>query len=653
MRTASFVYGKRLLDSSIPAVVSVVVLALLVAGCPRRTRRVLVPKPPEESLPDTGDAQARARFQDARARFGRDADMRSPAAVDEFESIARDYPGDPIAPYAQLYAGIAAIHSGAYDQAESNLSSLTRAPGAEPDIKMRGRLFLGIAKSYQGEHAEALDYLETGQGAVHGNEERAEWLAAMAESLAATGASMRAVRYYDDWYALARPGEQPYIASRVENLARTAPAADVRAAYDGLERRDGPAAALLGMRVAAEWEAAGEDERALQVRSDIEPARRAIGLAPIVEAGAGDDGSPRRLGVVLPLTGRRGRAGDLALRGLALATGTFPGIEGERGFDVSVQDTASDSARARAAVDALADEGVIAVVGPIDGDSVDLAAARAHALGMPLISLNPRGGRRFGPSLPQGSPFVFHILQSAEDRAEALARHATARGVRSFAILGPDSGYGRAVSQAFAAEVERRGGQVVARATYAPGATSFGDAIRGLGGSFDAVFVPDQGARLELIAPALAAADLVALPVDARAPRVGRRILLLSTAEFLSPRYLRSAGRYSEGAVLAPGFYPDRDDPAIGDFVGRYEQAFGKLPTPLDAYAYDAARVVGEAVAAGARTRAELGDFLAAGEVAGLTGTIAFDAVRRRRDDGLLFTVVRDGEALAIRAMRD
>jgi branched-chain amino acid transport system substrate-binding protein len=652
VRTVSFVSGKRSIvpPRFVVSAIAVLILALLAAGCPGRTRRVLAPAPPEETLPRSGDAAARARFQDARARFGRDAETTAAVAA-EFESIAREYPQDPIAPYAQLYAGIAAIQGSAYDQAEQSLVAVIEDPAAAPDIKLRGRLFLGIARSYQGKHAEALEHLEASREAVHGDGERGEWLAALAACLVAGGAPLRAVPYYDDWYRLAAPGEQAYIVDKLDAITAAATVADARAAYERLERRDGPAAAILGTRVATDWAAAGQAERARRIRSDIERARRAIGLAPSVEAGRGDEGSVSRLGVILPLTGRRGRAGELALRGLTLAAGTFPGIEGVRSFDVSVHDTASEAAGARTAMDALAGEGVIAVVGPIDGDSVDAAAPRAQALGLPLISLNPRSGEREGTA--QGSPFVFHIMPSAEDRARALARHAVAQGVRSFAILGPKNGYGKAVGDAFASEVGRRGGRVTGRATYAPDATSFGDVIKQLGGPFEAVFVPEQATRLELIAPALAAADLVALPVRAKPPKVGKKILLLSTAEFLDPRYVRSSARYSEGAVLAPGFYPDRDDPAIRDFVSRYEEAFETVPTPLDAYAYDAARLVSEAVAGGARTRAELAQAMALARVEGLTGAISFDGRHRRRDDGLLYTVVRSGDALAIRAMRD
>ena len=622
------------------------------AGCPRSTRRTLVPHAEPLAVPSTGDAQARARFLDARSRFERDArDMGAVAA--DFEAIARDYPADPITPYALLFAGIAAIEERSYEQALGSLSRAEETPGADGQLVARSRLFLGIAENYLGRHQDARDHLYAGQAAIENDDERAEWLAAMAEVASRGRAPLTAVSYYDRWHELGDQAERAYVLTRLDALASAAGAADARAAYEELERRDGPAAAILGARVAADWAAEGRDDQARQIRATIEPTRRALGLLPA--PGRGDAGHPGRLGAVLPLSGRRARAGDLAMRGLALAAGTFrdAGVSGLRPFEVSVRDSASEAAGVQAAVDALAGEGVIAVVGPIDGDSVDAAALRAHALGLPLLSLNPRSGRRLRAAGPGGSPYVFHVMQSAEDRAEALARAAHAQGARTFAVLRPDSGYGRVVGNAFAAEVERLGGRVVSRASYDTGTTSFGDAIKDLGRGWDAVFVPDQGDRLELITPALAAADLVSLPAGARAPKVGRKILLLSTAEFISPDYLRNAGRYSQGALLAPGFYPDRADPLIADFTSRYERAYGKVPTPLDAYAHDASLVVSDAIAAGGRTRADVGDLMAAGAVEGLTGTISFDSKRRRQDDGLLFTVMQDESGLAIRAMRN
>jgi ABC-type branched-subunit amino acid transport system substrate-binding protein len=210
------------------------------------------------------------------------------------------------------------------------------------------------------------------------------------------------------------------------------------------------------------------------------------------------------------------------------------------------------------------------------------------------------------------------------------------------------------VAGAFEAEVRRLGGQLVAAQTYGPEQTSFTKEVTAIAGKpFDALFVPDTAARLELIAPALAAGNLQALPPGARPPARGRKILLLSTAEAIGPRYLRGSGRYSHGALLAPGFYADRDDARTAQFVDRFKAAYGKEPSYLDAFAYDAALVVRAAVDGGARTRAQLSAAIAASSVVGLTGAIAFAPGGARADAGLVYAVERGpGGEFAIRAQR-
>ena len=99
------------------------------------------------------------------------------------------------------------------------------------------------------------------------------------------------------------------------------------------------------------------------------------------------------------------------------------------------------------------------------------------------------------------------------------------------------------------------------------------------------VFVADGADRLELIAPALAVADLWPAPWGApRPPAVpgkprARNVLLLSTATELGPRLLQNAGRYVQGALLSPGFYADAGDTRARAFVDAYRAAYGQDPT--------------------------------------------------------------------------
>jgi ABC-type branched-subunit amino acid transport system substrate-binding protein len=101
--------------------------------------------------------------------------------------------------------------------------------------------------------------------------------------------------------------------------------------------------------------------------------------------------------------------------------------------------------------------------------------------------------------------------------------------------------------------------------------------------------------------------------------------VLLSTAEALAPAFLRGSGRYTVGALFAPGFYPDDQHPRIGPFVQRFRAAYGTDPTYLDAYGFDAGLCVRAAVGAGAQSRAGVAAWLARNVVPGLTGDIRFD----------------------------
>ena len=625
------------------ALVLALAAAAVLTACPGRTKRNVGVNMP---VPTDGDEKALRRFEETRARFLRDGGKAPAGTTSEFEAIARDYPDDPIAPHALLFAGMAALGAGQYDRAADNLEEVVRDGEVDAGVRARGRLFYGIALGYQGKHRRALKELTEARPSVdpENKEERAAFYAAWSESNAQTGALDEAIAGYDAWYAVGRPAERSYAMSRIRSLVEQLDEAAVRRVYGRLENKDGPAAAQVGARLAAQLDARGDRDGAEQVRSEVKDAREELGMGGGGAVGEGAGGDPGRLGAILSLSGKRNRLGDFAMRGLALASSAFDDRDASAGrlgfprpFQLMVRDDASQAQGAAAGVDALAQGGAIGVVGPDDGRAVERAARRAGELGVPLVSLHPAAEllERID------SPYVFHAVHSAEQRARALARAALAGGARDFAIFAPDNGYGRKVGEAFRQAVERGGGNVVVQERYPAGATSFAQHVARLKKPFQALFVPDRARTLELVAPALAAANLIARPPGQKVTKQrGRSFWLLSTADVLEPRYLRSAGRYSIGALLAPGFFADRTDPRISEFVAQYERSFGRSPTALDAYAFDGAWAVRAAVERGAQNRREVADGLATGSVNGLTGKIAFDSSHRRRDDGILFEVV-------------
>jgi ABC-type branched-subunit amino acid transport system substrate-binding protein len=174
------------------------------------------------------------------------------------------------------------------------------------------------------------------------------------------------------------------------------------------------------------------------------------------------------------------------------------------------------------------------------------------------------------------------------------------------------------------------------------------------GVDFQAVFIADTAERLELLAPALAAADIWASPTPSPAaagrPTGGRRdVLLLSTASGLGHRLIKEAGRYVQGAVLAPGYYADETDPRTQVFAARHRALFdGQNPGVTEAYVFDAVGVLRTAALRGAQTRADLLRLLAGQTFDGVTGSIRFGADHRRADPPALYVVDAD----RIRALR-
>ena len=610
----------------------IVVVAACLAGCPgRQTRKTMVPE-----VPTTGDAAARNRFQEAKAKFLRDG-----KDTGEFKRIVEEFPADPIIPWAQLYAGIADVKARKISEAVKQLAEVVETK-ADPGLTARARLFLGIATNYAGDAAGAIPLLRSSDQAIEDDAERTEYLAALAYATAAAGdPPIRSLAIFDQLYPRVTPTERAALVARIEEVVAAADPNLVRRAFDELPDRKGPSVAVVASRLVLLADQAGNLQEAQRMREIAGPARVALGLPRAVDAETAvpGGGAVGLIGAVVPLGGKSNRVAEAAVAGLGLAAGVGDG-KGVAAIEVRA---AGEGDAVGLAVDELARANVIAIIGPTDKDAVDTAGPRADALGVPLLSLSGRAEKH--------APLrtVFHIVHSGEARARALAQRALARHVTRFAVLAPESGYGKALTSAFTDEVGRGGGTIVSSVTYKADPKSFAAIVGKVTGSWDAIFVPEDAATLALIAPALDAAGTKPRPLGTKKMRGGRAVLLLSTAENLTGAFVVDAGRHAEGAFLAPGYYPDDQEPVSKAFVDRFIAAFGRAPGFLEAYAFDAAQL---AAAAGGGGRAGLAAGLPRVQFVGLTGTIRFDADHRRADPGVLYTVVEEAGGYAIRVAK-
>ncbi len=333
---------------------------------------------------------------------------------------------------------------------------------------------------------------------------------------------------------------------------------------------------------------------------------------------------PNRIGILLPLSGPYASIGKAALAAIKLALADHPRIK------VSIGDTAGDADRAVQVVDDLVHiKGVAAIIGPIGTFESRAAAGAAERLQVPIMTLSAAEG------LTRAGTFVFRHRLTRSAQAGAVARYACDKmGLRRFAILYPNSDYGRDMMRGFWRAVEQLGGEVRGAEAYGVHATNFNDPIKRLVGrfhldarqrdsyweglnrkakdeslhvppivDFDAIFVPDIGRRARLVLPFLTYWDIElksAADLDASvfAHKYGghtpQLVQVLGGSGFNNPRFAQRVGKPGHNAVFVDGFIPD--SLAAEAFVADWTSKHQRPPPPLAAHAFDATHIVAKAV---------------------------------------------------------
>ena len=606
---------------------------------------VAVPPAPATAAAAAPDPGAEADFREAKARFDSGARVEARTAL---EAFVANHGQHPFRPAVDLMLARLALLRGDAGAAKRQLEPLVATP-PDPGTGSSARYYLGLSEVRLGQYARGrellLPFLPAAGAPGPGDEALVELRGALAEATSAGGELTAALELWDGFARGGREHEKAYARHRAGELAAdVAPDAAARAWRASAER--GLARAVLGTKAAAYVRAQGDAPGAAAIDAETAAARKAMGFEEAQAAqGSGDTG---RLGLAIALTGKFQPVGEAAMRAAMLAVGApakvamaTPAVSGAA-MQLYVRDTGGEPERASRGVGELAhDEAVIGILAATDRKAAATSLAAASDNGVPTLALDD--------TPPGATSTAFQLIHAPEARVAALARAALKLGARDFAMLGPDSAAGKRLRDAFRREVTGAGGRITGDASYAPGATSFGTAVTAIKKTPpQVVFVADGADRLELIAPALAAADLWPAPWGATRPAAApgqprpRNVLLLSTAAEPSPRLLQNAGRYLQGALLAPGFYAAAGDGRARAFVEAYRAAYGSDPHATEAYAYDGANAFRAVTGAGARTRAEVLNALGAGTFEGLTGAMRFGPDHGRIDPPRLYVITGD-----------
>jgi ABC-type branched-subunit amino acid transport system substrate-binding protein len=229
------------------------------------------------------------------------------------------------------------------------------------------------------------------------------------------------------------------------------------------------------------------------------------------------------------------------------------------------------------------DESVLAILGPISSAAAQSAADAAQAEGVPLIALSQKDG------LTQTGNWIFQAFLTPRQQVRAVVRQALGMGIKRFAILYPDSSYGRAFSQNFQEEVSAGGGELATQAFYSPGSQEFAPTLTELAESLKtqeegapaatALFVPDDAATVAAIAGGLAGTSL-------------KGVQLLGTNLLNNAKNSDAQLTALQGIIFPDAFYAGDPNPEVQKFIGAYRQKYGEEPDYLAAQGYTMVQVM-------------------------------------------------------------
>jgi len=353
----------------------------------------------------------------------------------------------------------------------------------------------------------------------------------------------------------------------------------------------------------------------------------------ILRADAGDRVVAGKVGVLLPSSGDYAAIGKRIQQVVRLANDR----NGARLTFVFRDAHGDASSTAQAIEELVVDEGCVAILGPLLKEDVMEAAETAQALGVPLVALSQ------SQSPTEAGDFVYRGFMPVDQQVDALVAHAMGdRGMRNFGVLFPDTGFGNRASAAFEAAVKKRGGTVVRKVGYNPSDTDFRKDVKRLGdkdytaraaeyarlkraaaakgmdpskvvlppaADFDAIFIPDSWQRVGLVASSLAYEEFAV--GDFRPHRHAKTVPLMGLNAWHDPRIIENGGDYVQHAVFVDAFSASSRRPGVSTFVSDHRSALGRPPSVIDALAWDATRLLSDAVVAGGPDRIAVRDELA------------------------------------------
>lgn len=337
------------------------------------------------------------------------------------------------------------------------------------------------------------------------------------------------------------------------------------------------------------------------------------------------------IGVAAPLTGNLAHIGQQLVEGAQLAVdgaNARGGIAGRRVAIRTEDDQADPKAALAVARKFAVDDTILAVLGHYS-TSATLAAMPIYTKAR-LVAITPSAS--IADPAKGGSTYLFRMQPPSAAYAQNLARYAAQTlGKKSVAVIYGQSDWGVRMKDSFVKELANLGARVAALQVVQEGDTDVKAQLKKIKAAN-----PDALAILTYYTTG-ALVTLQARSLEMTTPLIG-------TGALAEDRFIELAGEgNAEGVTVNTDFSADDPAPEVRSFVAAFQARHPhEKPGAYHALAYDAVRVMVDAIERGGAQRDAVRDAIAATtSFPGVIGTFAFNDRGQREATDQAYLVVK------------
>jgi len=345
------------------------------------------------------------------------------------------------------------------------------------------------------------------------------------------------------------------------------------------------------------------------------------------------------LGSYMCNTGAFATFGQSSTKAMKLAVeeiNTKGGVLGKQIRLIVEDDQCKPEEAANAAQKLIQQDKVLCVIGEVASSNSLAAAPKCQAAKTPMVTPSSTN-----PAVTETGDYIFRVCFTDDFQGVVMSRYAAedlkARTATIFSDIASD--YSKGLSKVFRETFTAAGGKILAEESYNQGDRDFRAQLTKFKDlNPDVVYVPGYYGEVSLIL--------------SQARQLGMTAKFIGGDGWDSPKLVEIAGKAAEGGCFSNHYSKDDPNAVVQEFVKNFQAKYNEVPDALAACAYDAIRIVAQAIeAAGVEDRTAVRDALAkVSNFDGVTGKITIDEKRNAKKAATILTV-KDGKQTFVKTM--